>query len=65
MDLLRQRVENLRIEEIQQHQVTFSAGIAAYKNKYHTSTVMINAADEALYMAKRSGKNRVVVYQRD
>ena len=65
MDVLRQRFENLRIEEIQQHQVTFSAGIAAYKNKYHTSTVMINAADEALYMAKRSGKNRVVVYQRD
>lgn len=65
MDALRQRFENLRIEEIQQHQVTFSAGIAAYKNKYHTSTAMINAADEALYMAKRSGKNRVVVYQRD
>ena len=50
MDVLRQRFENLRIEEIQQHQVTFSAGIAAYKKdvykrQRHASTVFTSSSE--------------------
>jgi diguanylate cyclase (GGDEF)-like protein len=41
--------------------VTFSAGLAQTDEGYADVTAWVNAADRALYDAKRSGRNRVVV----
>ncbi|MEO5365411.1 MAG: diguanylate cyclase [Magnetococcus sp. WYHC-3] len=40
--------------------VTFSGGVAAYP-KYATATTLIEAADAALYRAKREGRNRILL----
>ena len=39
--------------------ITMSLGIASFPQNGHTKADLIRAADEALYEAKRSGKNRV------
>jgi diguanylate cyclase len=39
--------------------ITFSAGIALYKTSEDTATVL-NRADQAMYLAKKIGKNRVM-----
>ena len=40
---------------------TVSIGVAGFKNTYKDSTEWLNAADKALYQAKESGRNRVVL----
>jgi diguanylate cyclase (GGDEF)-like protein len=40
-------------------QVTVSAGVAALTDRVRTLEELIEAADEAMYRAKRAGKNRV------
>ena len=42
-------------------QVTFSAGVATYPVHGATDEEIIQAADRALYTAKKSGRNRVVM----
>lgn len=64
MNTLRLRFENLKIKEINSHKVTFSAGITVFREEFDSATAMIDAADEALYTAKRNGKNQVVVNRR-
>ena len=44
--------------------VTVSCGGACFPNHAQTSEALFERADEALYAAKRSGKNRVVVWKR-
>jgi len=44
-----------------QIKVTVSVGIAQYSAAYTTSTQWLEDADKALYTAKESGRNRVVV----
>jgi diguanylate cyclase (GGDEF)-like protein len=39
--------------------VTVSLGIASFPDDAATSDALINRADEALYRAKRSGRNNV------
>lgn len=51
---IRQRAENAEFT------VTFSCGIASYPD-FATSEAICNAADKALYRAKESGRNRVVL----
>ncbi|WP_299084615.1 GGDEF domain-containing protein [uncultured Paraglaciecola sp.] len=42
---------------------TVSIGIAGFKNTFKDSSEWLNAADKALYQAKESGRNRVVLAQ--
>jgi diguanylate cyclase (GGDEF)-like protein len=44
-------------------QVTVSVGIAEFPLHGYSHYHLTNAADKALYVAKRSGKNRVVIHQ--
>lgn len=39
--------------------VTMSAGLAAFPGQFKTFEELVSAADEALYMAKQGGRNRV------
>jgi diguanylate cyclase (GGDEF)-like protein len=43
--------------------VSVSGGVATYPNVASDSTGLLNAADEALYMAKKQGRNRVLPVQ--
>ena len=69
-----QRVEQIRIflNELQrnytddqaQDLITLSAGIACAPSHGETASELLRAADEAVYIAKQTGRNRVVVYQK-
>ena len=70
LDAARQRAENLKgqVRNLQVHhrgqtlrQVTVAIGIAAYPDHGTSAQEMINAADKALYRAKTSGRDRIVV----
>jgi diguanylate cyclase (GGDEF)-like protein len=63
IDQLRGRVSALQLEYGGQHlgQVTLSAGVALCPQHGHSLDRLIQAADHAMYMAKRSGRNRVCV----
>jgi diguanylate cyclase (GGDEF)-like protein len=54
--------ERLRNQIEQQTPVTASFGLAAYKSGLDYKT-LLRQADEALYRAKRTGKNRVAAQQ--
>ena len=43
--------------------ITVSIGISHYKENSHNLESMIFNADKAMYQAKRTGRNRVVVYE--
>jgi len=45
--------------------VTVSLGVAAFPDHAKGSAELLRHADEALYMAKRAGRNRVVAYFAD
>jgi two-component system, cell cycle response regulator len=65
-DRLRQAVEDLRIphEKNPPGVVTISTGVAALSAGESKSTDdLLKEADEALYRAKESGRNRVVSYE--
>ena len=65
-----QRAENLRNDianafieyEGLYLKTSFSAGIAGFPIHGSTSDGLLNAADKALYQAKNSGRNRVILY---
>jgi two-component system cell cycle response regulator len=40
--------------------ITISIGIAAWEGESDTAEALLHRADQALYSAKRSGRNRVV-----
>ena len=40
-------------------QVTISAGVASWRDEYANGGELIKAADDALYRAKKNGRNRV------
>ncbi len=45
------------------HSFTLSIGVALYNNGFKSSSQFFEKADEALYQAKKGGKNRVCVYK--
>jgi diguanylate cyclase (GGDEF)-like protein len=70
LNAARQRAETLKgqVRSLQVHhrgqtlrQVTVSIGVAAYPDNGTSAQEMINAADKALYRAKTSGRDRIVV----
>jgi diguanylate cyclase (GGDEF)-like protein len=58
---IRQRVAE---EEFTAGRITISAGIAEFPDHGHTAEAVISSADEALYQAKREGRNRVACAQK-
>jgi diguanylate cyclase (GGDEF)-like protein len=69
LNRVREDVESLAIEHAgnaPSEIVTISAGVAALKpGDGKTADVLLRQADEALYQAKESGRNRVIVYRTD
>ncbi len=60
---IRQEVSKLRFDSEQgPFQVTLSLGVAVYPEHGRAKKVLIDHADQALYRAKESGRNRVVFY---
>lgn len=44
------------------HFLTASIGVATYNRQYTHPTQMIEAADQAMYQAKKEGRNRVIMF---
>ncbi len=62
-DMIRVRVENFEFEykkEDRQKNLTISTGVAVFPDDVKNAHGLIDTADDRLYKAKRSGKNRVV-----
>jgi len=65
-DRIRERVEGLLIQRADGqgvYRVTLSLGTSAYPFDSREPGKLIQCADEALYEAKRNGRNRVIRYQ--
>lgn len=45
--------------------ITFSAGIAVYPTDANTSEDLLSLADQALYKAKKNGRNQVIIYKNE
>lgn len=62
-EAIRQQVAELQVRHHGQslRKITVSIGVAAFPVHGETSAGIVNAADEALYQAKREGRDRVVV----
>lgn len=59
---LRSRVEKTRyVFKRQVLQITISVGVSQYQEGEHVETTLLSKADKMLYVAKNSGRNRVVV----
>jgi len=63
---LRKAFEELRVEhETRAYQVTVTFGIFSSQDSTAPMEHWINCADNALYLGKRNGRNRVEVYSPD
>ena len=61
-DRLRQNIQNAFVDK--PYRVTVSVGVAGIPEiKVDTPDKLIQKADVAMYIAKRTGKNRVVKYE--
>ncbi len=62
-EALKEQVRNMQIHHRGQmlHQVTVSIGVAGFPDHGTSAQQIINLADKALYKAKTSGRNRVVL----
>jgi diguanylate cyclase (GGDEF)-like protein len=60
---LRTEVEGLRVEKVQTS-MTISIGVSEILPGESTVDAALSRADQALYAAKRAGRNRVVLYNR-
>ncbi len=60
MDALRDRFASLGYEQNPALKVSLSIGLAAFNPAYDDATLWLNDADDALYAAKTTGRNRVI-----
>ena len=57
-------VEELKIENVKEISVTISVGVSLYDpDKMKDFNNLYQAADKALYIAKESGRNQVVIFE--
>lgn len=59
MERLRQRVSDYRNEQLPQLRISLSIGLASFEPHFSDPITWLDAADQALYTAKREGRNRV------
>ncbi|RKX71605.1 hypothetical protein DRP53_00960 [candidate division WOR-3 bacterium] len=59
---LRKRIEKEGYSAGKGERITLSAGVAAYPDDATSGEELIKMADQALYLAKKQGRNRVVLY---
>jgi diguanylate cyclase (GGDEF)-like protein/putative nucleotidyltransferase with HDIG domain len=64
---LAERLRGALLEEFAGHAVpiTISFGIATFRDHAETAASLLHAADDALYEAKESGRNRSVLFSRE
>ena len=55
-------VHSAAVSTIPGHQLTFSIGVASYPDDGLTAMELVAAADQALYLAKREGKDRACTF---
>jgi diguanylate cyclase len=60
MDALRDRFATLGYEQSPALKVSLSIGLAAFNPAHTDATLWLNDADQALYEAKTTGRNRVI-----
>ena len=60
---LRKQLAELKVDDLPQ--MTISLGIASYPEDGAAVELLINKADTAMYEAKQSGRNKVVIYNDD
>ncbi|MNL19448.1 putative diguanylate cyclase AdrA [compost metagenome] len=60
MEALRERFATLGYEQSPALTVSLSIGLAAFNPSHTDATRWLNDADQALYEAKTSGRNRVI-----
>lgn len=63
MDGLRERFTMFNYKQDPALEVSLSIGLAAFSPAYGDATLWLNEADEALYEAKTTGRNRVVCHR--
>jgi len=61
-EVIRGGISRLEISHLGKplHNCTVSIGVASYPHNGHTADALLKAADDALYAAKREGRNRVI-----
>ena len=62
MGLARRVMQRVASEEWENEPLTISVGMAAMNESLESGFQLVELADEALYAAKRAGKNRVMVH---
>lgn len=60
-EAVRERVESIRMPQLEERKITISCGLCSFFPGNDKES-LFRHADEALYRAKRSGKNRVILY---
>ncbi len=60
LEKVRQSAEHLKVSDDPQLRVTLSIGLVGYSPTMRDTDTWLHAADQALYLAKRRGRNRVV-----
>lgn len=58
-------IEEFKIEDFKEISVTISVGVSIYNKKKGDPDILYQEADKALYKAKESGRNRVIVYSEE
>ena len=60
LETIRRQIEETRHQELQNQSVTISAGLVEYSRGSGKES-FFHLADESLYIAKKSGKNRIII----
>lgn len=63
LEAMRLEFSHIVFHEIDDTRVTFSAGLVELKEASDNGTALVEKADIAMYVAKREGKNKIVIYE--